>query len=341
MKKTFITFLFAVVLVLIGSFFLYKNTKLQKSNAEKLTKFTVALDWTPNTNHTGMYVALTKGWYKAEGLDMTILPYSSNTSPDVLVTNGKADVGIGATEGILSDAATGNPIVSIAGIIAHNTSGFVALSDNGITSPKDFDGKLYGGGGSQAETAIIGAIIKKDGGKGMFKNISLDVEAMQALESKKIDFVWVFEGWEVIQARRQGYKINYFPSLSYGIPDYYTPNIITSPLEIQQKAILLKKFMTATQKGYAYAISHPKESAQILVNSVPKGTFPDTGLIFASQDFLSAHYADKNTKWGMQSKEGWHNYPQFLLDANAVLDSNNKPVKSLNLDSLYTNKFLE
>lgn len=331
--------LFIVILAfLLLTVYLLKNNK---QPASKLTKFVVALDWTPNTNHTGMYIALSKGWYKALGLDVVILPYSSNVSPDVLVVSGKADVGVGATEGILADAATGAPVVSIAAIIAHNTSGFVALAGNGINRPKDFINKLYGGSGSPTETAIINSIIKKDGGTGSFKNVSLDVEAMQALETKKIDFVWVFEGWEVIQARRQGYKINYFPLLSYGIHDYYTPNIITSPSEIKQKSGLLKKFMEATKKGYEYAINNPKEAAKILIASVPKGTFPDTNFIIASQEFLSKHYADEDKSWGFQTKDGWYKYPQFLIDNQAILDSNGKPVKKLNLDSLYTNKFLQ
>jgi len=338
MKRSFIFIVILFVLAL--SIWLYKKTKIQQK-PQTLTPFTVALDWTPNTNHTGMYVALAKGWYKAQGLKVTILPYSSAASPDVLVTTGKADVGVSAPEGVLPDAAAGNTVVSIAAIIQDNTSGFITLADSGIKSPKDFDGKIYGGGGSPAESAIVSAIIKKDGGKGEFKNVSLDVEAMQALETKKVDFVWVFEGWEVIQAKRAGFKVNYFPSLSYGIPDYYTPVLIASPKEIKEKSVLLRKFMAAIIKGYEFARIYPKESAQILINSVPKGTFPDTGFIMASQEFLSSHYADKGQPWGWQTQKGWHDYPQFLIDSKAVLDTNGKAVTSLNLDSLYTNKFFK
>lgn len=318
----------------------FRTTSTNKFQ-EKLIPFKVALDWTPNTNHTGIYVALKKGLYKSQGLDVTILPYSSSASSDVLVASGKADAGISATEGVLADAATGTPVVSIATIIAHNTSGFITLADRGIKSPRDFDGKIYGGGGSLSESAVVSAIIKKDGGKGNFKNVALDVEAMQALETKKVDFVWVFQGWEVIDAQRKGYKINYFPSLKYGIPDYYTPTIITSPDEIKQKADLLKKFMSATKMGYEYTRLHPKESAQILIDTTPKGTFPDTGLVFASQDFLSKNYADTGKAWGAQTKQGWHDYPQFLIDAGAVLDKDGKPIKSMDLDKLYTNEFLQ
>lgn len=334
--------LFFGFLVLVGGYFLIKNQfAAQKKTSDNLTPFTVVLDWTPNTNHTGMYVALAKGWYKDEGLDVKILPYASGTSSDILVNSGKADVGVSSTEGVVSSAAAGNPVVSIAAIMQHNTSGFMALADNGIKTAKDLDNKIYGGYGSPIEKAILHTIITKDGGKDTYKNVNLDVAAMQALTNKQIDFFWVFEGWEVIQAKHQGLNVVYFPSVDYGIPDYYTPVLMTSPKEIKEKQELLKRFMRATSKGYQYAALHPKESAEILIATAPKGTFADTDFIIASQEFVSAHYVDKGRIWGLQDKKSWHEYPQFIIDAGGALDKNSKPVKTLDFDSLYTNDFLK
>jgi ABC-type nitrate/sulfonate/bicarbonate transport system substrate-binding protein len=307
---------------------------------QQLTTMSLALDWTPNTNHTGIYVALNQHWYQAEGINLQLLPYSTNVSPDVLVSSGKANVGISATEGIVSDAAAGQPVVSLAAIIQHNTSALVTLASSGLTRPRDLDGKVYGGFGAPYESAVVGEIIQKDGGKGQFKNVTLSVDAMQALESHRIDFVWVFEGWEVIQAQRQGVRLNVFPITNYGISDYYTPNIITSPAEIKQKPELLRKFMLATSCGYEFARIHAHEAAQMLIDGAPAGTFPDTGLVFASQDFLSARYADQGHKWGWQDAAAWHGYPQFMLASNGIQDASGKPVHSMNFDALYTNQFL-
>jgi ABC-type nitrate/sulfonate/bicarbonate transport system substrate-binding protein len=319
-------------------------TSLAKSTPKQLTSMNLALDWTPNTNHTGIYVALAQGWYRAEGIDLHLLPYSANVSPDVLVSSGKADVGISSTEGIVADAAVGQPVVSIAAIIQHNTSALVTLASSGLNRPRDLDGKIYGGFGAPYESAVVGEIIQKDGGKGQFKNVTLSVDAMQALESHRIDFVWVFEGWEVIQANRAGVKLNVFPITNYGVADYYTPNLITSPNEIKQKPALLHKFMAATACGYEYARTHAHESAQMLINEANRtapGTFPDTALVFASQAFLSPRYADPGRKWGWQDRAPWHGYPQFILNSGGVDDASGKPVHSLNFDALYTNQFLE
>ena len=306
----------------------------------KLTTMNLALDWTPNTNHTGIYVALAQKWYQAEGLDLHLLPYSASVSPDVLVSSGKADVGISSTEGIVADAAVNQPVVSIAAIIQHNTSALVTLASSGLNRPRDLDGKVYGGFGAPYEGAVVGEIIQKDGGTGKFTNVTLDVDTMQALESHRINFAWVFEGWEVIQAERQGVKLNVFPITNYGIADYYTPNLIASPAEIAHKAALLHKFMTATACGYEFARTHAREAAQMLLDNVAPGTFPDPGLVLASQEFLSPRYADTGRKWGLQDAAAWHGYPQFILNSGGVDDASGKPVHSLNFDALYTNQFL-
>ncbi len=111
MKKTSFILLIVIILVVLGVFVTKYFFDKQKSDSEKGTPFTVVLDWTPNTNHTGMYVALAKGWYKAQGLDVKILPYASGTSPEVLVTSGKADAAVSSTEGVIAAAASGDPVV--------------------------------------------------------------------------------------------------------------------------------------------------------------------------------------------------------------------------------------
>lgn len=339
MKKNYIFAIFLFLFVIL--FVTWKFSRIKDSSqSNKLTPFRIALDWTPNTNHTGIYVALAKGWYREQGLNLEILPYSPNVSSSVLVTGDKADVGISFIEDVVGETAKNNPIISIGAILQHNTSGLIVLKDSGINRPKDLDGKIYGGYGSPFENPIISEIIKKDGGIGNFKNIVLEIGAMQALETKKIDFVWVFSGWELIQANLDGIKYNYFPLTKYGIPDSPTAVFVATKNKINNSPDLLKKFMTATAQGYEYARLYPQESSQILIDQSPKGTFSNPKLVFASQEFMSDNYADKNRQWGVQDEKSWKGYPQFILNSNAILDSLDKPVKKMDFNSLFTNKFL-
>ena len=338
-----------LLIVIVGALFLHQQmANSQNTNANavpnchgKLTPMKFALDWTPNTNHTGIYVAKEKGWYREQCIDLTILPYSSTVSPDTLVSSGQADAGISSTESIVADAAVNQPVVSIAAIIQHNTSTLVALASSGLNSPRDFDGKIYGGFGAPYEGAVVSAIIRHAGGKGDFRNVTLSIDTMQALETKQIDFAWVFEGWEVIQAERAGFKLKVFPITSFGIPDYYTPNIIANSQEIRKDPTLLRRFMLATSEGYNYAIKNPHEAAQLLINGTQAGTFPDQGLVFASQTFLSSHYVDAGRTWGWQDASAWQGYPGFMLKNKAILNANNQPITSMNFNTLWTNHFLQ
>ncbi len=335
-------FVGAALILLLILFKNITNKTVNKINPEpNLTELNLVLDWTPNTNHTGIYVALAQGLYKKQGIDLKILPFSSDVSPVILVTNGKADVAIGSIEDIVGFNAKNNPVVSIGPILQHNTSGFMVLSDSGIKRPKDLDGKIYGGYGSIFENAVVSEIIKKDGGRGIFKSIVLDVKAMQALTSRRIDFVWGFEGWEVIQAEEEGNKVNFFPIIKYGIPDSPALAFVTTPDKMINNSDILKKFMTATAQGYEYARKNPRQSAQILIDNTDRGTFPDTQLVFKSQEVVSREYADPGRKWGLQDKNTWSGYGQFMLDSGTITDSKGNIVKKIDFDGIYSNKFLE
>jgi ABC-type nitrate/sulfonate/bicarbonate transport system substrate-binding protein len=327
-----------VFIILITS--VWAADRLVRTQDAALPTLSLALDWTPNTNHTGIYVALHKGWYKAAGITVKLLPYSSSVTADQLVSSGKADLGISSTEQIVADTGAGAPVVSVAAIVAHNTSVLAVLKSSGITSPRQLAGKIYGGFGSPFETPEIGAVIRHAGGNDSFKNVTLGVDPLEALRTKQVDFVWVFSGWEVIQAQREGLALTTFPISSYGVPDYSTPNIISSRTVIADKKALLQKFMSATTRGYDYARAHPASAAQILLGSVPPGTFPDPGLVTQSQAYLSAHYQDPGKAWGVQTNASWVNYTNFMLANHGVFNASGKPITALNASALYTNEFL-
>ena len=94
----------------------------------------MVLDWTPNTNHTGLYVAKKLGYFEEQGLDVDII-MPGEAGADQLVASGKADFGVSYQEGITQARVQDVPLVSIAAIIQHNTSGFASIASKGIKSP--------------------------------------------------------------------------------------------------------------------------------------------------------------------------------------------------------------
>nr|BBJ48989.1 hypothetical protein SAVMC3_16180 [Streptomyces avermitilis] len=100
------------------------------------TQVTLALDWTPNTNHTGIYVAQQKGWFKDAGIDLRIVPYGS-TAPETLVANHKADFGISYQEGVTTARSAGQDITSVYAVTQKtNVTVSVRADRDDIKSPR-------------------------------------------------------------------------------------------------------------------------------------------------------------------------------------------------------------
>lgn len=302
----------------------------------------LALDWTPNTNHTGIYVALEKGWYKDQGINLTLLPYSASVAPEQLVGTGKADFGISFTEGVTSSRAAGVPLVSVAAVIQHNTSALVTLKSSGLDSVSSLAGKRYAGFGAPYEQPLIAQVLKCGHAPSTnFQNVTTQLDPIEALKSKQFDFAWIYMGWEGVQAQREGLQLNVFPITSYCIPDYYTPVIVTSEAFTKAHPDVARRFLAATAQGYAYAVAHPKDAADLLIKGAPAGTFDDTSLVYASQNYLSPLYAKGTKCWGQQTLKAWTDYPRFMYQTGSLTDASGKSLTQLpDYAAAFTNAFL-
>lgn len=296
-----------------------------------LTKVKLMLDWTPNTNHTGLYVAKAKGYFKEEGLDVEIIQ-PGKTTTEAAVGSGQIDFGVSVQENVTFSRTQQVPILSIGAIIQHNTSGFASPINKNIKSPKDFVGKTYGGYGSPTEKPILQALMAKeqaDVNKVKFLNIG-SVDFFTAVK-RDVDFSWIYQGWTGIESELRGEKLNMIYLTDYAKElDYYTPVIITSEQKAKQDPETVRKFMKAVSKGYQFAIQSPDEAAEILIKAEPDLN-PD--LVRKSQQWLSPRYQAEAKQWGHQERSVWDNYAQFL-------QKNNLLEGKFNPDEAFTNQFL-
>ncbi|HEY1389686.1 MAG TPA: ABC transporter substrate-binding protein [Ktedonobacterales bacterium] len=307
-----------------------------------VAKVSLALDWTPNTNHTGIYVAMQKGYYRQNGIDLTLTPYSSSVYPEQLVGAGKAEFGISFPESVTTFRAQNVPIVSVGAIIEHNTSALITLKSSGLDSVAKLAGKRYAGFGGAYEQPVISQMLSCAGAPSAdFQNVTTQLDPIAALKSGQFDFAWVYMGWEGIEAQQQGVALNVFPLTDYCIPDYSSPVVITNQQFIQQHPDVIKRFMKATAEGYEYAIQHPDDAAKLLIDAAPKGSFDDTQLVLKSQAYLSPLYAPGEKCWGTQSLAAWTNYPRFMFNHHAIQDANGNPITTQpDYGAAFTNQFL-
>lgn len=298
---------------------------------QELIDINVVLDYMPNTNHTGLYVAIDQGYYEQEGLNVKLIQPGVGGA-EVLVASGEVPFGVSYQESMTEIRTQGAPLVSIAAVIQHNTSGFASVVEKNIVRPKDFEGKTYSGWGGAAEEAVIDAMMKADGGDISKVNITSvsSADTFTALHNE-IDLVWIFDAWDGIEAKLRGIDLNVIYLNEYDKSlDYYTPILITNEQLIADDPELVRAFMHATSKGYEYAIEQPEQAADILIKMEPD---LDPELVKASQIWLSPHYQAEASQWGMQKREVWANYADWMIEYN-LLDS------SPNIDEAFTNAFL-
>ena len=312
------------------------GTKAQEPTASTPSqpdKVTIMLDWTPNTNHTGLYVANDKGYFSKVGLDVRIVPPSSQGTVEQLVATGKADFGISAQEQVTDARGQDLPLVSIATILQHNTSGFASLASKNIHTAKDFEGKTYGGWGLPSETATIKGLMEKE--KADFNKVKMinigDADPIVSMVKGDIALTWIFYGWEGIQAELTGTPLNmiWLKDVNSALDDY-TPIFVTNEKMIQEKPDVVRRFTQAVSEGYQYAIKNPDDAANILIKNAPEA---DPQLIKKSQAWLSPQYQADATQWGVQKASVWHDYTQWMFD-HKMLN------KMIDTDKAFTNNFL-
>ena len=305
------------------------------------TTVTLALDWTPNTNHTGIFAAQQLGYFKDAGIDLKIVPYGS-TAPETLVSTHKADFGISYQDGLTEAAATGGDITSVYAVTQKTDVVIGVRADSGITSPKQLDGKTYAGYGSPLETPMLTYVIKHAGGTGTFKNVTLNTDAYQALYAGQADFALPEPTWEVIQAKLVGKPLRTFDLAGYGFPAIYSVLIASSHQYLDAHADVAKKFIAALQKGYEYAAAHPADAANLLIKANESVLGGQRDLVEQSAALEAAqYYKDADGKIGVQSEQRWKALTDFLYQNGILTDAAGKALtKEPDVSTLYTNAYL-
>ena len=284
-----------------------------------LTKITFCLDWTPNTNHTGIYAAQAQGWYEEAGLEVEIVQPPENGAAH-MCASGEAQFAIEAQDTMAASLALDEPlgITAVAGLIQHNTSGIMSRAGDGIDTPKGLTGRTYSTWDSPIELAMLENVVDADGGDfDKVKLIPNDItDEPAALSAKQTDAVWVFEGWSKVNAQVSGVDVDYFAFSDIDPTfDYYTPVIIANNDFLAEDPETAKAFLAATARGYEFAAENPEEAADMLIAGDNTGSLAEAEeLVKASQKFLSPLYIDDADRWGVIDEARWNGFYKWLYE---------------------------
>ncbi|RBP99136.1 ABC transporter substrate-binding protein [Bifidobacterium xylocopae] len=230
------------------------------------------LDWTPNTNHVGIYVAQELGYYKQAGVSVRILP-TAQAGAETSVENGVADVGFSKLSNLAAFNTKGSHLRQVFDIGQEPIARWCALaSRTDIRTPRDFDGKTFVSFGSAEQTAVVRQMIRNAGGNGDFKRATSGTSTFATLSSGKGDFAGFYVTWEGVQSDLKGPKLNCFVQSDWGVPgnpDQTGFVVKDGWLRGQDHRTALRKFVQASKRGYDWALAHPDQAADILVRQTP------------------------------------------------------------------------
>lgn len=288
---------------------------------------TVVLDWTPNTNHSGVYLAKQNGLYDRAGLDVSIVEPDQAGAVAQLVA-GNATFAFSYAEQVLPAREQGTPVVSIATVLTTNTSSLVSPADRGIRRPRDLAGRTYGTFGGAIEEPLVKELVRCDGGNPdavKFVDVG-NADYNVGFRKHAYDAVWVFDGWDVIRLRdiaKTAVTTIPFRDHLDCIPDWYTPVLVTTEKTLAGDPSLVRAFLAATAAGYRIAATDPAAAARALIAAVPE---TDHALVNASARFLAPFYLDAAGNWGRQDPAVWGRFAAFLRRARILTGSS--PVSS-------------
>ena len=329
MKKRILSILVAAVVLTLSLAGCGSNTE----NTE-LEKVTFVLDWTPNTNHTGIYVAQELGYFEEAGLEVEIAQPPEDSSV-ALVASGKADFSISFQDSLASAFAGDDPmpVTAVAAVVQHNTSGIISREGEGMDQPKGMEGHSYATWNGAIELATLERVVEADGGD--FDKVELIpstvTDEVTALKTDSVDSIWIFYGWAGVKTELENLATDYFAFADIDpVFDYYTPVIIAGNEFLEENPDTAKAFMEAVSKGYQYAIENPEEAAQILCDAVPE---LDAELVKASQEYLADQYQADAEYWGQIDADRWNAFYKWVND-NGLTEG------TVPLDTGFTNEYL-
>ena len=250
------------------------NTDSKNSGSTPTVWF--MLDWTPNTNHIGLYVAQKLGYYKDAGVNVKILP-TAQAGAETSVENGVANVGFTTLSNVAAFNSQGADLKFVFDLTQKPVARWCALaSRTDIKTPKDLSGKTFVSFGSAEQTAVVRQMIKYAGGTGDIKTATAGTNTFETLTSGKGDFGGFYVTWEGVESELNGPKLNCFVASDWGVPGnpYQLGFAVKgSWLKDSANTDALKKFIAATKKGYDYALANPDKAA--LYDRLKAGELPE------------------------------------------------------------------
>ncbi|MDP9364732.1 MAG: ABC transporter substrate-binding protein, partial [Chloroflexota bacterium] len=287
------------------------------SSAEAATRVTVALDWYPNANHAGLFLARERGYAAAAGLEAELYTPADPATVLQTVGAGQDTFGISYQTDILLARAQGVPVVSVAALVQRPLLGIMSLAGRGIGRPRDLVGKTVGYPGIPSQEAFLATMLEADGARlNDVELVDVDFALVPAVVSARVDAVMgAYWTHETILAEREGHPVNLMRVEEWGVPAYYELVLAASERTVAGDPETVRAVLAAAQRGYAEAAVEQGAALDALAAASPE---LDRAVEAEGLALLAPAWTEGVPAFGTQDPERWRAYAAWMAGRGLI-----------------------
>lgn len=298
----------------------------------QLTPLTFQLNWTAGGANAGFAAAVAEGFYKEVGLDVKLVEGNGSGNTVQLAANGRADIAYADAVAVSQLVAKGAPLRVVSTIYQSNPNAVLALKKANIRSPKELAGKKVGVPAGSSQTTMLPLFLKANGLKeSEVTLINMPPTAMvPSLLQGQVDAILGSIDAYQIQLESQGASLDVYRFADYGVPTVSTSIFVTNSFRASNPDVI-RRFVSASLKGWYFAIDNPERSVRAL-----KAVFPNVNEKLAAQELaaIGPLFCSGGAKFIGKAEDALWAKSQELLSEVKLLPVGQDP------RSYYTHEFL-
>ena len=231
---------------------------------------TLVLDFVPNAVHSGIYAGRRQGYYRDEGIDLTIRQPGESTDAPKLLAAGRADFAILDIHDLGIARERGIDVVGAMPIVHRPLAAVIARGEGPVRHPRNLEGHTVGVTGLPSDEAVVDSEVAADGGDpAEVDRVTIGFNAVSSLAAGKVDAATGFWNAEGVALRRQGIPVRLFKVDEYSAPPYPELILTASEQTIEDDPDLVDSMLAATTRGYELVSDRPAAGLDALLAEVP------------------------------------------------------------------------